>query len=229
MPAEASIAGSASNLAGGVVLPLVSPVAGLDRQSVTLDPAGFVGGRDLEDPEAWRGRILQRIRKRGQAGSIADYQGWAAEGGAGYVAVLPRWVGAGTVGVAVLIPGPRVPTALELARVDAAIQVARPVTATVVTLAGALAPTAITLALSPDSVATRVAALAALGGFFAREAAIGRTIPHSRLDEAVSSASGEYAHLIASPTGDILPSKTAIPTLGVVTFTSGAALPQAPV
>ncbi len=140
VPSEAEIAGTASSVAAGTVLPLVSPVAGLNPQSATVDVGGFVGGRDLENVEAWRGRILQRIRKRGQSGSIADYQGWATDAGAGYVQVLPAWVGAGTVGVAVLMPGPRVPTAAELARIDANIQDNRPVTATVITLAATLAP-----------------------------------------------------------------------------------------
>lgn len=228
VPAEAQTAGTASNLPAGTVLALVSPVAGLNPQSAVVDSAGFVGGRDLEAVEAWRARILQRIRQRGQAGSAADYDGWARDAGAGYVAVLPRWIGAGTVGVAVLMPGPRAPSAAELARIDAAVQDRRPVTAVAVTLAGALSPVDFSLALSPDSVSTRAAALTALAAFFAREARIGQAIPHSRIDEAVSSAAGEYAHVIAAPAGDIAPAATALPTLGSVTFTSGAALPQGP-
>lgn len=225
VPSEALTPGTASNFAAGTVLPLVWPVAGVSPQSAVVDSAGFVGGRDLEDVEAWRSRILQRIRKRGQAGSASDYEGWAQDAGASSIVVLPRWVGAGSVGVAVLMPGPRVPTTAELARIDANIQLNRPVTATAITLAGSLSPTAVSLALSPDSLSTRAAALAALAGFFAREGAIGRVIPHSRLDEAVSSASGEYAHAIAVPAGDIVPAATAQPTLGAVTFTSGASLP----
>ncbi len=228
IPSAAEAAGTASNLAGGAVLPLVSPVAGLSVQSAVVDGGGFVGGRDLEDVEAWRTRILQRIRQRGQAGSAADYRGWAQDAGAAMVAVLPQWVGPGTVGVAVLMAGPRVPGSAELARIDAAIQLQRPVTATVVTLAASFAPVPITLALSPDTVSARASVLAALAGYFAREATIGGTLPHSRIDEAVSSATGEYAHVIASPAGDIVPAATALPTLDVVSFTSGAALPQEP-
>jgi uncharacterized phage protein gp47/JayE len=229
IPSEAEIAGTASNLAGGTVLPLVSPVAGITPQSAVLDPAGFVGGRDLEDVEAWRTRILQRVRQRGQSGSDTDYKGWAIDAGAGAVQVLPQWIGPGTVGVAVLMPGPRVPTSPELARIDASIQQLRPVTATTVTLAGSLAPIDMSLALSPDTVSTRAAVLASIAAFLAREATIGGTLPHSRLDDAISSASGEYDHLLAVPAGDIVPAPTALPTLGVVTFTSGAALPQAPI
>jgi len=228
VPSEALTAGTAANAAAGTVLRLVWPVAGLAPQSAVVDPAGFNGGRDLEDVEAWRGRILQRIRKRGQAGAVADYQGWAVEGGASFVQVLPRWIGAGTVGIAVLMAGPRVPSPAELARVDAVIQDDRPVTATAITLAASLAPVDVTLALSPDSLGTRAAATAALQSFFAREAGIGRTLPRSRLDEAVSSASGEYAHVIAAPAADVVPAATAMPTLGVVGFTTGAALPQNP-
>lgn len=228
IPSEAEIAGTASNLAGGTVLPLVSPVAGVSPQSAVVDAAGFVGGRDLEGVEAWRSRILRRVRQRGQSGAVFDYQEWAAEAGAAYCAVLPKWVGPGTVGVAVMMAGPRVPTPAELARIDAYIQLKHPVTATVVTLAGSLATTPVTLAISPDTVGTRVAVLAAMAGFFAREAKIGGTIAHSRLDEAISSATGEYAHQIAIPSGDVVPGPTAMPVLDVVTFTSSVTLPRAP-
>lgn len=229
IPSEAEISGTASNLAGGTVLPLVSPVAGVSPQSATVDPVGFVGGRDLEDPEAWRTRILRRVRQRGQSGSVADYQGWASDAGAAYCQVLPQWIGPGTVGIAILMAGPRVPTPAELARIDVAIQLVRPVTATVVTLAGSLAPIDMSLAIAPDTVGTRAAVLAAIGGFMLREAAIGGRLPHSRLDSAISSASGEYDHVLAVPLGDIVPAATALPVPGVITFTSSTALPQPPI
>ena len=221
IPAEAEAAGTASNLAADTVLPLVSPVAGLAQQSAVVAAGGFAGGRDTEGLEAWRARILRRIRERGRAGTRTDYHDWAEEAGAAYVAVLPRWVGAGTVGVVVAMAGPRAPNTDELARIAAYIEQQRPVTATVVTLAATLLAVPVTLALSPDSVATRTAVSVALPGFFLRDAGIGRVLARSRLDEAVSSASGEYAHRIDTPSADVTPGATQLPVLDAVTFAVG--------
>ena len=232
VPAEAEAPGTGSDLVAGTVLPLVSPVLGLAAQSATVaaDPAtgaGFIGGRDAEGVEAWRRRILARIRDRGRSGSLNDYATWALEAGAAYARPLPLWQGAGTVAVAIAMAGPRVPTQAELDRVAAYIDALRPVTAAVSILPAQLLAVAAQLAISPDTMGTRASITLALQAFYAREAAIGATIALSRLDEAISSAAGEYAHRTFSPTGDVVPSRIQLPVLGDISFVAGT-VPEPP-
>lgn len=227
VPAQAEAAGLDGNLAAGASLALVSPVAGVPGPQAAVGDGGMQGGADLEDVEAWRARILARVRDRGLAGKLADYTNWAREAGAAGSRVLPRWMGPGTIGLPVVMAGPRTPNPQELARIAAYIAEVRPVTAELYVLAAPLQPFDVTLAVSPDTVATRAGVTTALQGFFAA-ATVGGALPRSRLDDAVSAASGEYAHAIAQPAGDIVPGPTAVPVLGAITFTDAAGLPVAP-
>jgi uncharacterized phage protein gp47/JayE len=208
--------GTAGNLAAGATLVPSAPIAGLTSATVA---AGGLVGTDDEALEAWRARILARIRlgaDYGQAGSYAR----AALGVAGvaYAAEKPGWLGAGTVGVVVAMAGPAVPNSTQLAIVQAALDAMRPVCASVTAVAASLLPVAVTVHLVPDTAATRAAVQSALALFFQTEAAIGGTLYASRLDEAISSASGEYAHTRSLPAGDVTLSAAQLATLGTVSF-----------
>ena len=218
IPLAALATGSAGNLPAGTICTAVSPLAGLAPQSVVLD--GMSGGTDLEATEAWRIRILARIRQPAMGGAANDYVTWAkaALDSVVYAAVLPNWLGMGTVGVVIGMAGPRVPTSGEVAAVAAYIAPRRPVTAAVTVLAASLAPVNISLHISPDTTATRAAVLAALQLSFAQDAQIGGTVFASRLDNAIS-GSGEYSHERFTPSADVAVSATQLPTLGSVSFT----------
>lgn len=215
IPVTATTTGAAGSLPVGAALSLVTPLAGVNAVTV----ATALVGRDQEDIEAWRSRILARIRggpDYGQAGAYAR----AAKSVAGvlYAAERAAWVGAGSVGVIVAMEGPAVPTSGELASIQAALDIIRPITATVVAVAVTLQPVNLTIGLSPDTVQTRAAVENALGLFFAAEGAIGGTLPLSRIDEAISSAAGEYSHTLTAPTGPVALGSTALATLGTVTW-----------
>lgn len=219
IPVQATIAGSGGNLVAGVVLTAVSPLAGLSPQTAAVTGAGLSGGNEIEDIEVWRGRILERIRETPMGGADADYRAWVRQVyPAAIVQVIGAWVGLGTVGVVVAMPGPRVPTTDELAAVDAHLQAVRPVTARVITLAASLHPVDVHLTLNPDTVSIRAAAGTGLALFFLQDATIGGAIYVSRLDDAVSSASGEYSHERIAPAADVAMGATEMPTLGTVTF-----------
>lgn len=218
VPALAEAAGSAGNLGASTLLTLVSPVFGVAVTAVSADANGFQGGADLEGDDALRARLLARIRDPGAGGKASDYVQWAKDAGAAYATAVASWVGPGTVGVVVAMAGPRAPTPDELARIDAAIQVLRPVTAEVVTVGAALVPVPVTLRLDPDTVATRAGAQAALVSFFAQDAQIGGVLARSRLDAAVSSGSGEFEHHTLSPADDVDPGRAGLPVFGGVTF-----------
>lgn len=223
VPARARDAGGASNLAGGALLLLVSPVAGLGQQQAIVDAGGFRGGREEEAPEAWRARLLDRIREPPHGGSRRDYRGWAREAGAGAVEVYPSWMGLGSVGVVVAMPGPVTPTPAQIAAIAAYIDNVRPVTADVIVLAATLLPVDVQVQVSPDTVNVRAAVQAGLAAQFALDQRVGATMAQSRLSEACSSASGEYAHRLLAPAADVVPPRTHLPVLGAVTFVAGYA------
>ena len=215
----ASAAGSAGSLPAGAVLTLVSPISGLAPQSATVAAGGLVGA-DIESNDSWRARILLRIRTPPMGGAAPDYTAWVQQFSPGaIVAVKPNWVGNGTVGLVVAMPGPAVPSAPQLAAIAVYVNSLRPVTGQLVMVAASLSTVNITLHISPDTTAIRAGVLSALALFFMQDATIGGTIFLSRLDNAISSASGEYSHGRSLPAADVVMGATAMPTLGTVTFT----------
>lgn len=227
LPAAATVAvplvsrnpGAVGNLPAGTTLGLVSPIPGLASQTAVVGPGGVAGGAEEEHEEAWRARLLERIREEGEGGSRRDYERWAREAGAAQWNVVPGWVGAGTVGLVVAMPGPRAPTSAELAAVAAHVEGRRPVTAEVVVVAAVPLPVPVALVVSPDTVAVRLAAEAAVAAFFAAEAAIGGTIHPSRLSEAVSAVAGEYSHRLLAPAAAVVAPRDRVPVLaGAVSF-----------
>lgn len=211
--------GAAGNLAASATLDLVSPLAGLSAQTATVEVAGLTGGRDEEDDQSLRSRLLARIRRPPAGGAARDYEAWAREvAGVAYVSVQGGWQGAGTVGVIIAMDGPAAATPTDVANVMAVIDPARPVTAQPYVVAATLLPVALSIRVSPDSALTRAAIAANLSAFFKAEAAIGGAIPLSRISEAISAAGGEYSHEITSPTVAVTPAAYELPTLGTVTW-----------
>ena len=214
----ARVAGAAGNSVAGVALQLVAPVAGI-QPSTVVAAGGLAAGADAEGDAALRARLLQRIQTPPAGGAAADYVTWAlAVAGVEKVWVYPNWAGAGTVGVAFVTAGGAIPAAPLVAAVQAALDLRRPVTASVVVFAPATQAVAITIDLAVDTAAIRVAVLAELADFFVREAEPGGIIRVSRISAAISAALGEVAHVLVTPAADItLPAGT-IATLGAVTW-----------
>ena len=214
----ARVAGAAGNSAAGVALQLVAPVAGA-QPSAVVAAGGLAAGADAEGDAALRARLLQRIQTPPAGGAAADYVVWArAVAGVEKVWVYPNWAGAGTVGVAFVTTGGAIPAAPLVAAVQAALDLRRPVTASVVVFAPATQAVALTIDLAVDTAAIRAAVLAELADFFVREAEPGGVIRVSRISAAISAALGEVAHLLVAPAADItLPAGT-IATLGTVTW-----------
>jgi uncharacterized phage protein gp47/JayE len=228
--AAATTAGTAGKRSAGAVLQLVSPVAGLAPQSAEVDGNGLAGGTEIEALEAFRGRLLDRIQEPPHGGTEPDWRRWARQGGAGYVGVLPRWLGPGTVGVAIAMPGPRVPTPSELAEVEVVIDAARPVTAEAVVFGATILPIDLLLLVRPDTQAVRQAVATAAASWFALNARVGGIwdsqraegkvpyVPLSRLSEALSSASGEYSHRLVDPVAEPAIGPAQMPVLGAIEF-----------
>jgi uncharacterized phage protein gp47/JayE len=220
IPVQAVTPGVAGNLAAGTVLTLVSPIGGLTQQSLVVDSNGVSDGQDLQSIESWQTAVVARIRQRGSGGAVADYKAWMQE-------VLPGAIvgvsspSAGFVTVAFAMPGPRVPTVPELAAATAYLTnatVRKPITAQVNVIAATLLPVNVGLHMIPDTTATRAAAITALTLYFQADGAVDGLIDMSRLDNAVSAGSGEFAHDRIAPTADIAAVVNTLPMLGTVTF-----------
>lgn len=217
----ASAAGEAGNTIAGISLPLTAPVTGM-QSTATVAAGGLSGGVDQEGDEGLRTRVLARIQAPPQGGCAADYKAWAlAVPGVTRAWVYPRHVGLGTVGVAIVADdaddGP-LPSAALVTATQQYIDGKRPVTAEAIVFGPSALVVPITMALSPDTSATRAAVLAELGDLFAREAEPGGTIYLSHLREAVSVSAGEVNHVITTPTADVVATALQFPVLGTVTF-----------
>ena len=225
LPLAALDAGVAGNQVGGGVLTLVSPLAGLNPQTVTLDANGTAGGADAEDDDSLRARLLARIRRRGSGGDVADYLQWATEAGAAYVAVYGNWTNPGSLGVVVAMPGPAAATPAQVAAIQAAIDAVRPVTAVVTVVAAVLQPINMTIRLNPDTVTIRAAAANAYALWFVasgvdgrRHAEIGQPVLLSSLSAALQTTDGETSHTVVSPAADVVMARTALPVAGTLSF-----------
>lgn len=220
----ASLAGEAGNTAAGSTLTLVQSLVGI-ATTATVGAQGLAGGADREGDEAYRARLLDRLRQPPHGGNANDYIQWALEvPGVTRAFVAPIEAGPGTVTVRFVMDDTYangIPLTGDVAAVQAYIDAfdRRPVTAVVEVLAPVAKPLAVTIgSLAPNTPEVRAAIQAELTDLIRRERAPGGTIYLSTLWEAVAIATGERSHRILVPTADVTHAAGEIPTLGVVTF-----------
>lgn len=220
--AQAIEPGTPGNLGAGSVLTLVSPLAGLDPQSATVDEDGLAGGEDAENPQSLLDRYITRKRQAPMGGAAYDYPRWVLEEfPASHVKTVPLQGECRDIAVGVVVAmgareDPRVPTAAEieaisrhLGRINAP-QGVRPVTADVRVLPVTIQPLSFRLEVDPDTPGVRNAVVDAIASFMAREAEIGERLSYSRLSEAISGAPGERRHFLMEPARDVQPNQTTL-------------------
>ncbi|MBB2197307.1 MAG: baseplate J/gp47 family protein [Gluconacetobacter sp.] len=212
---QAETTGATGNLAANTALTQVSALAGIS--AVVVDGSGLAGGLDIEEVEAWRSRILLRVRKRSAAGTVAQYTELADDIGAGSVNVVPGWLGAYTVGVIVLMPGPVVPTAAQVAAIQSYIDANRPVRGNVTVVAGQIVTRNPTISLNPDTVNARALVADAVSAYYAG-IGLGGWIYTSQLSDAISSIAGEISHFVSDPTADEQLAANQAPVLGAIAW-----------
>jgi uncharacterized phage protein gp47/JayE len=233
--AIASTAGIGGNLSSGVQLATVAPYPEISKVTVAT---AFSGGADAWSPEEIKAAYLERIRQPAHGGAGFDYPTWVAEvASVKAVTVIPDWIGFGSLAVVVIMKNddgtPRVPTEEEIGIIqDHLGQVGsqtgmKPVTARAIVIAGALAEVPLTIRLRPDTVLTRASVTDAFERFIAtigddedtvNTSPIGATIEPSRISEAVSAASGEYAHDMTVPAAPYTLAQTEYPVAGTITW-----------
>ncbi len=233
--ATAQVGGSAGNLEAAIQLTTVTPFPEISKVTVS---SAFVGGADEETPAELQDATLQRIRQPPHGGAAFDYPVWiGARFSVKAVSVVPAWIGRGSVGIVVAMKDadglPRVPSTDELAAMLAYLGPLnsqtglRPVTANVVVVPAALQPLTLDIRLRPDTLLTRAAVTDAWTRFVAtigdedddqNESPIGARIEPSRIAEALSAASGEYAHDLISPAAPFTLDRVEYPTAGAITW-----------
>lgn len=215
----AVVAGAAPSAAVGLVLTLQSPIAGV---SATATVTSVVDGVDEEDTEAFRARVLERLRKPPQGGATADYPAWAKEvAGVTRAWVYPQELGAGTVVVRFVRDNDAslIPDAGEVAAVQSFIDARRPVTATVTVAAPVAAPVAFSLSVSPNTTDVRAAVSAELADLIRRKGEPGAGLKLADMRTAIGSAAGLTDYTLTSPAANVTHTANQIATLGTVTFT----------
>lgn len=217
--------GQAGNAGAGTVLTLDSPIDGVNAIA-TVAAGALTGGADIEDVEALRSRLMDRIKKGEPIGSKSDYADWAKE----VPGVTRAWcyvgeMGDGTVTVRFVRDNDAspIPDANEIATVQAYIDELRPATAHLFVVAPIADPLTPQIQLSPNTAEARAAVEASLADLLLREAepeggsGEGRVLL-SHLREAISLSQGETDHVLLSPVADITPSIGHMVTLGAIAW-----------
>ncbi|MDG9793725.1 MULTISPECIES: baseplate J/gp47 family protein [Brucella] len=231
----ASVAGPAGNLEAGIRLRTVTAFPEINRIAVAAE--GIAGGAEAETPAELADATMAYIRQRPHGGAGFDYPTWLREKFA-VRAVKPEtdWIGRGSVGVIVAMKdgtSARTPTESEMTEMLSYLGApgsssgVRPVTAHVVIVPAEMRAIPITVRVRPDKVATRAAVQEAYAAFIAtigdanddqNESPIGARIEPSRISEAISAASGEYAHDLISPSAPFTLDRDQYPLPGEITF-----------
>lgn len=233
---EAAETGAAGNLAAGVKITWTKAIVGVDATATIAEP-GIAGGDDIEDLEVYRERILEAMREPPQGGDESDYVKWAKE----VPGVTRAWLaakeqGAGTVTLRFMMDNVRaafdgIPQGTDASTLADGtgdqqlvldyIRSRRPVTADVFVCAPIADPVDVTISgLSTDTPTVRSAILKNLKDAIKRDGVPGGTTRVSRLDEAISIATGENWHTLVAPSENIVHATGHIPTPGTVTYAS---------
>lgn len=204
-------AGASGDAGDGTQLTFVTPPAGIDAQAFVVGVDGLSGGFDVETAALTKQRTLDLIRAPRRGGSEEDYEIWATEiAGISQAFARDAYAGIGTVLLIVAKqwdptdPGDSpVPTAAQIAAVEAKIAVEKPAGLHLVSV---VPPTLQSLdphiVLDPDTTEVRDAVTRALA---LRLASVvpGTTAHYDDLVDAVNRAAGEVHHQLWIASGPL--------------------------
>ncbi len=236
--ATEEFAGSDANMANGDDVSLQSPISGIESDATVT--ATTVEGEDQETPENYRIRVLERLRFPPSGGTVTDYIAYAKTvTGVTRAWVLPNYFGQGTVGLTFVedgnLPASIIPSSAKVDEVQEAVLPLKPVTAELTTFAPSETQMNPEIQLKPNTSDVRAAVTAELEDLISRDAEVRNAadpervgdgitfdgkIRLSKINEAISIASGEEDHVLVSPTSDVQPASGGIVTLGTITFST---------
>jgi uncharacterized phage protein gp47/JayE len=223
VPVECLMPGADGNAAADTTLSLVQPVDGFEFSGTVAD-GGITAGVNVEDVEKMRGRLITRWQEPPQGGAVADWKAWALEvPGVTRAWAYARWMGLGTVGVLFTTDDAEspIPDKTMVQRVQDYLTTPerKPITVDVYVAAPTPKPVDVVIEdLSPATEAVRQAIRNELADLFRRIGEPGRMVPVSHIREAISTARGEYDHVLIAPVNNISPAKHELPMLGAVHF-----------
>lgn len=216
--------GAAGNSIANVQLTLATTANGVAPLG-RVDPPGIAGGANAETDELLLQRLLARVRLPPRGGAAHDYIRWAMEmPGVTRAWVYPLEQGPGTVVVRFMMDDVRaseqgIPTAADVALVQAHIDLVRPITAGAVVVAPIPAPLDLVIAqLEPDTPEVRANIDTELRYLLRRETAPGEELYQSQLFAAINAAPGVTRFRLVEPSSDVEASPGEIITLGQVDY-----------
>jgi uncharacterized phage protein gp47/JayE len=218
----ASVSGTAGDAVANTALTFVAPIAGISVNAV-VGADGIGGGADIEDVDAWRARVVERIQQPPQGGVSSDYEEWALSvPGVTRAWVYPKEMGLGTMTVRFVTdgaPGGLIPDEATVAAVQAKLEASAPAdVADIYALAPIAVPQDFEIHLVPDTSDTRAAVAAELADLLARNAIPGGTVLIKDIEDAVDTAASIADRMITVPAGNIVETTGNITTMGVITW-----------
>lgn len=217
VPAQAAEAGESGNAAAGTILTMaVAPTA----VTACINPEAFSGGRDEEDDESLRERVLETYARLANGANAAYYKQAALSFGDVVAAqVTPRSRGVGTVDVVVATQA-GIPEQELLDEIETYIQAMREIAVDV----QVLAPEAVTVDVElsveaaedvePEEAAAQ--AEAAARGWFTGQR-LGQSVLRAQLTALVFGLDGVANCTVVQPAQDVAVSPTQLPMLGTLT------------
>lgn len=204
----------------GVALYLVTPVNGLPSAGVADSVSG---GFDIEELETWRARVLERYYWVPMGGADGDYVVWAKEvPGITRAWTYRHWMGTGTVGVMVASSDPinPIPDAATVAKVKAYTEPLAPVAGSDLYVFAPV-PHSIDfqIRLKPDTPEVRAAVTSELRSFLFRDGYPDGELDLSRINEAISIATGEHSHVLVTPAANVKIARNELAVLGSLSWT----------
>ncbi|WP_410498151.1 baseplate J/gp47 family protein [Chitinibacter sp. S2-10] len=213
-------AGGAGNATAGSGVVLVSPVLGVQAEAVVA-VGGVTNGSDAEGIDDFRGRVLAAWAQTAHGGADFDYVAWARQvSGVTRAWVRPAYFGLGTVGLFIVRDdeAPIFPDATELAAAQSYVNSVCPVTAAVTVMSPVAKGVNFNIQLTPATAAVKAAVQASLADLIRRDAEPGGSLLLSRMNEAISIASGESDHVLLSPAANVTTLPGEMVTLGAFTW-----------
>ncbi|OAB57606.1 hypothetical protein AY599_18280 [Leptolyngbya valderiana BDU 20041] len=226
---RAEQAGADGNRASGAAMQVADAGLYPAMTDVFAGPEGLTGGTSAETLEALRARALRVKAAPPQGVVLADYETWALE----VPGIAAAWAalfenGFGHVGIWIVTKAGTngIPSAADLAKVEAHIEDKRLVRGKVSAVAPFAKPLDLTIRLSPDTAQQRAAVTAALVALFDPVADLPRLrpglpgqpfdLPVAWISEVISAVEGETSHTIIAPAGDVTFQPGELPVLGTI-------------
>lgn len=212
--AQAVEAGPSGNTAAGLIRTMSVAPAGI---AACMNPVAFVGGREEEDDEAFRARILETYRQLPNGTNAAAYaqQALAVEGVCA-VSVLAKNRGIGTVDV-VITSASGVPGTALVSQVQAVLAEQREIAVDVKVIAPETVTVDLVLSVKPENgllpgpVITRVKAV--LRDWFDGKL-LGQNVLLAQIGQKIFGVDGVANYQIQGPVNDVTVGRGQLPVLG---------------